>query len=108
AGAGPPADAAHGAPGRGPDAQPDGAGGGQSVHGGSRPTFDRPGDGEQVDRVRGDVSLVGAERDAGAAGGALDAVDGAAAGRDGAGHGDGDVSDRQQDGVGYGEHPGDA
>ena len=38
----------------------------------------------------------------------LDVVDGAAAGRDGAGHGDGDVSDRQQDGVGYGEHPGDA
>src|SRR5204863_9270366 len=70
-------------------AQSEREGGVQSVLGGSGAELDDHGDGDRLDRLRGDVSLVGAERDAGAALGAVDAVDGGAAGRVGAGDGGG-------------------
>jgi peptidoglycan-associated lipoprotein len=55
----------------------DGARGVQSVHGGSGPDVDGDGVPAGLDQLRGDVSLDGADRHAGAARGEIDRVDGA-------------------------------
>ena len=62
-------------------------------------TLDGDGDGAELDRLRGDLSVDGADRDAGAAGRSGQTLWTAPhAGRQRAGDGDGDVPDRQQDG----------
>src|SRR6185436_12832003 len=76
----------------------DRARGGQSVVGGSGPHLHGDRHGAELDWLRGDLPVERADRDAGAAGRALDAVDGAADRGERAGHGDGDVSDRSEDG----------
>src|SRR5206468_2987349 len=68
----------------------DRAGAVRSVHGGNRQELDGDGDGPGSGRRHADLPVDGADRDAGQSGGAADAVDGAAAGRVGAGHGDGE------------------
>jgi len=75
----------------GADSQPVGEGRVRSVHGGSGQDVDRDGDRAGLDQLFGDVSLDRAERHARAAGGTLDAVDRAAAGRQRAGDGHGDL-----------------
>ena len=76
----------------------DGAGGVQSVHGAGGPDLDGDGDADGFDRLRGDLSLDGADGDVRQRDAAADAVDGAGPGRHGAGDGDGDLPDRQPDG----------
>ncbi len=80
----------------------------RSVHGGSRQEFNRDGDGAGLDQLLGHLSLGSAERNARAAGGAPDAVDGPAIGRHGAGDRHRDLPERRQDGVGDHQHPGDS